>query len=143
MFIHHSVSVIGLIYSLYIGYSGPEIIATIFGSEITNPMLQLRWFLREMGLYHTRLALLNDFIFMSLFLVVRVGVGGLLAHSTLSSPKPTLFMKTGGMILYSVGVIWMLMILKFARKRFFGKKHAPISSSKEVVAETNGIKKSS
>ena len=43
MFAHHIISLFGQFLCLYRGRYGTEMIATIFGTEITNPLLQLRW----------------------------------------------------------------------------------------------------
>ena len=43
----------GIIVALVLGESGTEVNAVLFGSEITNPLLQMRWFLRETGHYHS------------------------------------------------------------------------------------------
>lgn len=122
MLLHHVTSVLTLGYALSIGLSGSEIAAAIFGLEMTNPFLQMRWFLRETGKYQTRFAYVNDFVFMGLFLYVRLGLGSFLTYYTTVAEKPTILIKTGGIILYVVGVVWSILILRFARYRFFGKK---------------------
>lgn len=122
MLLHHLISMLSMMYGLFTGRSGAEIIATIFGSELTNPFLQLRWFLRETRSYHTRFAYVNDLIFMGLFFYLRLGVGSCLMYSVIIAKEPTLLMKGAGFGMYLVGLIWGLMILKFARHRFFGKR---------------------
>lgn len=122
MLLHHVTSICGLVLSLYLERSGSEIIATIFGSEVSNPSLQVRWFLRETGNYETRLAKLNDIVFILLFLCIRIGLGARLFVCTMASAKTTAFVKLGGAALYSVSVVWMVLIVRFAKKRFFSKK---------------------
>ena len=122
MLLHHITSVCGLVLSLYLEHSGAELIATIVGSEISNPSLQIRWFLREIGKYETRLAKANDVVFILLFLCIRVGLGGRLFLHTMASPKPSVLIKLGGLALYTLSLVWMLLILRFAKKRFLGNK---------------------
>jgi hypothetical protein len=122
MLLHHITSIFGLALALYLERSGAELIGTIFGSEISNPSLQMRWFLRAMGKYETRLAKANDVGFILLFLCIRIGLGGRLFYHTMASPKPSVLIKLGGVALYTLSLVWMLLILRFARKRFFGKK---------------------
>lgn len=122
MLLHHVISIASMTYGLYTGHSGAEIIATIFGSELTNPYLQLRWFLRETQNYQTTFAYINDLIFMGLFFYCRIGVGSYLLYSMIIAEKPTVLIKAAGSGMYFVGVIWSIMILRFARYRFFGKK---------------------
>ena len=122
MLLHHITSICGLALSLYLESSGAELIATIFGSEISNPSLQLRWFLRAVGKYETTFAKANDIVFIMLFLCIRIGLGALLFFYTLSSPKPDILIKVGGVALYNISLVWMLLILRFAKRRFFGKR---------------------
>ena len=123
MLFHHTISVSGIAFILFNEYSGPELVATILGTEISNPFLQLRWFLRETGQYETLLAKVNDIIFMTVFICWRLGPGSLLWYRTvIVSPKPKLFVKLGGTGLYLIGWVWAFFIVRFARKRFFGKK---------------------
>lgn len=123
MLFHHVISLSGIAYIYFDGFSGPELVGTILGTEISNPFLQLRWFMRETRNYNTLWAKLNDIIFMTLFIVWRLGPGSLLWYRTvLVSPKPKLFVRIGGTGLYLVSWVWVVLILRFARKRFFGKK---------------------
>lgn len=121
MLLHHMVSICSLVYILFDGYSGPELVAVVLGTEISNPFLQIRWFMRETGQYQTLAAKLNDAIFMSMFIGWRLGPGSLLCYRTLSSPKPKFFVKLGGASLYLISWVWVFYILKFARKRFLRK----------------------
>ena len=119
MLLHHCISIASMAFMLWTGHSGPELIATIFGSEISNPFLQMRWFLRETGYYETAIAKVNDLIFMVVFICVRLGPGSFLCYDIIFAPKPAIFMKLGGLVLYAVGWIWAFLILRFAMKRFF------------------------
>ncbi|XP_049835198.1 TLC domain-containing protein 5-like isoform X3 [Schistocerca gregaria] len=49
MLIHHAVSIIAISRVLMKGVSGTEAVAGVGGLEITNPLLQARWFLRSSG----------------------------------------------------------------------------------------------
>ena len=118
MILHHSVSLVFLLYSLCVDRSGAETISVVWGSEITNPFLQVRWFLKKTGNYNTMFAKLNDLIFIGLFALVRILIGGYLALETFYSANTPNFVKAGGCVFYTIGVIWLCQILHFARKRF-------------------------
>ncbi|KAK9395013.1 putative transmembrane protein [Crotalus adamanteus] len=94
MLVHHSVSILGISASLALGESAAEVNAVIFGSELTNPFLQARWFLREKGLYPSLIGDVVDFLFVVLFAGVRIGVGAWLMYCVLLSPRPRVFIKT-------------------------------------------------
>lgn len=81
MMAHHLLSIVGLSWCLFGGYLGTELLATIGGAEITNPLLQLRWFLRETGHYNSVLGDVVDLTFMLSFAFFRIGFGSVLLYS--------------------------------------------------------------
>lgn len=93
MILHHVISLCCLIGSLWMNRCGAEVASGIWGSELTNPFLQFRWFLRETGRYHTMFALLNDVIFIVYFGVVRILIGGYLLFNIYCSTKPPFLIK--------------------------------------------------
>ena len=135
MLLHHVTSICGLTLSLYLESSGSELIATIFGSEVSNPSLQVRWFLRETGYYQTPIAKLNDVVFILLFLFIRIGLGAWLFLCTMLSPKPAVVIKLGGVALYSLSVVWMILIVRFSKRRFFGKKKSSIGEVQDLQSQ--------
>ncbi|XFG07866.1 hypothetical protein AB1E19_011490 [Capra hircus] len=96
MLAHHTLSILGIIVALVLGESGTEVNAVLFGSEITNPLLQMRWFLRETGRYHSFTGDVVDFLFVALFTGVRIGVGACLLFCEMVSPTPKWFVKSEG-----------------------------------------------
>ncbi|XP_057302506.1 TLC domain-containing protein 5-like [Hydractinia symbiolongicarpus] len=119
MLLHHFISLTGLISSLYIDKCGSEVSAVIWGSELTNPFLQIRWFLRETKQYQTIFAYINDWLFFLTFAVVRVGIGATLGYAMYFSVGTPIIVKIGGYLFYLIGLVWMYQIFKFAQKRLF------------------------
>ncbi|XP_069750700.1 TLC domain-containing protein 5 isoform X1 [Narcine bancroftii] len=117
MLSHHSLSILGIVMVLALEHSATEVNAVIFGSEVTNPFLQTRWFLREAGYYHTLLGDAVDFFFVMLFCSVRIGVGGWLLYCELSSPVPLPIVKLGGVAMYVVSWVFMVSIARFAWRK--------------------------
>ncbi|NP_001304666.2 transmembrane protein 136 [Gallus gallus] len=143
MLAHHLVSIVGIAASLALGESAAEVNAVIFGSEITNPLLQARWFLKEMGCYHSLAGDVVDFFFVVLFTGVRIGVGAWLMYCELASPKPRWYIKLGGVIMYAVSWVFMVSICRFARRKSMKKYHAWRSQrGEELSLRTNGHLKS-
>ncbi|XP_053529030.1 TLC domain-containing protein 5 [Artibeus jamaicensis] len=124
MLAHHILSIWGIILVLVLGESGTEVNAVLFGSEITNPLLQIRWFLRETGYYHSFIGDVVDFLFVALFTGVRIGLGAHLLFCEIVSPKPKWFMKAGGIAMYTVSWCFMLSIWRFAWRKSIKKYHA-------------------
>ncbi|KAK2505985.1 hypothetical protein MC885_004085 [Smutsia gigantea] len=124
MLAHHTLSILGIIVALVLGESGTEVNAVIFGSEITNPLLQMRWFLRETGHYHSFTGDAVDFLFVALFTGVRIGIGARLLFCEMVSPKPKWFVKAGGVVMYAVSWCFMFSIWRFAWRKSIKKYHA-------------------
>jgi len=119
MLIHHCISIVAMVMSLYTEHSASEVLLTTWGSELTNPFLQIRWFLRETGNYCTVFAFINDWVFFLLFFVVRVLVGTCVAYY-LYHAQTVFFMKVCGFSFYALSLVWMIQIFKFGQKRLFG-----------------------
>ncbi|XP_067421028.1 TLC domain-containing protein 5-like isoform X2 [Emydura macquarii macquarii] len=139
MLSHHMLSICGMMIVLGLGQSATEINAVIFVSEITNPLLQARWFLRETGRYHSFVGDVVDFSFVALFLVLRIGVGGRILYSMTVSPNPMWLLKAGGLAMYVVSLGFMVEICSFARRKLLKKYHAwRNASSRGVLPKKNG-----
>ncbi|TMS14406.1 Transmembrane protein 136 [Larimichthys crocea] len=110
-------SIMGILLALLMGVSGCETCGVIFGSEITNPLLQTRWFLRKLGLYDSLLGDAVDLLFILLFATVRVGVGTVMFYCEITSPRTTLIMKIGGVVMYGLAWVFMVDIARFGYKK--------------------------
>lgn len=117
MLAHHAASIMGILLALLMGVSGCETCGVIFGSEITNPLLQTRWFLRKLGLYDSLLGDAVDLLFILLFATVRVGVGTVMFYCEITSPRTTLIMKIGGVVMYGLAWVFMVDIARFGYKK--------------------------
>lgn len=117
MMAHHAASIAGLLLALLTGVSGCETCAVIFGSELTNPLLQMRWFLRQLGLYDSLLGDAVDLLFIFLFATVRIGVGTAMFYCELTSPRTTAVMKLGGVVMYTIAWVFMVDIARFGYKK--------------------------
>lgn len=117
MLAHHAASITGILLALLMGVSGCETCGVIFGSEITNPLLQSRWFLRRLGLYDSLLGDAVDLAFITLFATVRVGVGTVMFYCELTSPVAPLVMKLGGVAMYAIAWVFMVDIGRFGYRK--------------------------
>ncbi|OXB65748.1 hypothetical protein ASZ78_004424, partial [Callipepla squamata] len=139
MLLHHTLSICGMILVLGLGKSATEVNAVVFVSEITNPLLQTRWFLREMGRYHTFLGEVVDFCFVLLFLVLRIGGGALIMYAMVTAPDPNWILKGGGLAMYVVSLGFMVEICRFVRRKVLKKYHAWMClRSVNAPVRTNG-----
>ncbi|TNN01857.1 TLC domain-containing protein 5a [Takifugu flavidus] len=117
MLAHHTMSILGILLTLWLGESGIEGCAVLFGSEITNPLLQTRWFLKQTGKYGTRLGDAVDALFVLLFVAMRIFVGGTMLYCELVSPRPRFFIKCGGVAMYALSWVFLVDIVRFAMRK--------------------------
>ncbi|XP_061683175.1 TLC domain-containing protein 5a isoform X2 [Syngnathoides biaculeatus] len=117
MLAHHTMSILGILLTLWLGESGIEGCAVLFGSEITNPLLQARWFLKQTGHYGTSLAYTVDALFVLLFVLMRIFVGGTMLYCELISPRPRFFIKCGGVAMYALSWVFMVDIVRFTVRK--------------------------
>lgn len=136
MLAHHTMSILGILLTLWLGESGIEGCAVLFGSEITNPLLQTRWFLKQTGKYATRLGDAVDALFVVLFVTMRIFVGGTMLYCELVSPRPRFFIKCGGVAMYALSWVFLVDIVRFARRK--SGKWQKGRREQRGMADTNG-----
>jgi len=137
MHVHHWFSLIYLSWGSRTRLSGAEIVGVIFGSEITNPMLQLRWMLRRSGKYETTLGSINDILFAAVFIFVRCVVGAYFLYCVLSSPLPTMAVRVGGVVFYAISAIFGFQIARFARRRMLSLRR-PAARERQTEKRQDG-----
>nr|XP_054760158.1 TLC domain-containing protein 5-like [Lytechinus pictus] len=150
MIAHHFLTIVCVTASLALGISGTEVGAAIFGSEVSNPMLQARYFMRETGYTKTLVYEINDLAFMITFFVCRMGIGTFFIYSYLRHPAPLFIFRVGSIGLYIVSLIFMYGIARLAVRKYGGflkrlvgarKSHAKVrngDASKQVTRVTGG-----
>lgn len=121
MLVHHCLSIAGLGVTAFVGRWGTEMAAALGGSECTNPLLQLRWFLRETRRHDSVAGDVVDGLFALCFTFVRILVGGYLLYTYLSSQHTEVLGRSGGVCLYALSLVFWLYIMRYmVRKYCFG-----------------------
>ena len=121
MLVHHLLSLLGLAYVLWFNMYGCEITSILGASELTNPILQLRWFFKLTGKYTGKLEMVTDWSFFIVFVLARLILGTALYLRLLWSPRLTVFAKVSGTGMYMVGVIFSIYIFNFIHHKYFKK----------------------
>ncbi|KAM3830441.1 TLC domain-containing protein 5-like [Vipera latastei] len=121
MLTHHLLSMGGMSLVLDTGKSGPELSAIIFVSEVTNPFLQMRWFLRDSGSYESLAGDVVDILFVTLFLGLRIVGGAWIIRSVMKSAKTFGTLKGGILAMYVISFLFLLEIFTFAKKKILKK----------------------
>ncbi|XP_073990170.1 TLC domain-containing protein 5-like [Rhodnius prolixus] len=118
MLIHHLASIVAILFILLDGKSGAEAIGGLGSLELTNPLLQARWFLRTFNKKNTPLYNFVEYLFLTLFLVVRLGYGSFLLYSVTMSKKTNLVVKLSTVLLYLISLAFIYSIGRFVVKKF-------------------------
>ena len=124
MLAHHVVSLVGLSYILCVGESGSELIAVMGASEVTNPLLQLRWFMKQSGTYSGMKSAVLDWSFAVMFVVVRLGVGSVFHYVCQTSPKVSLAVKAGGQAFYFISMVFGIQLILFVFRKYIQRRPA-------------------
>ena len=122
MLVHHLLSVLGFIYVLWFDIYGCEITSILGASEYTNPLLQLRWFLKHTGKYTGRTEIFIDWLFLVLFIGARVLMGTALYIRLVLSPRMDVFPKISGGGMHCVGVIFSIHLIIFIHRKYIRKQ---------------------
>lgn len=118
MLAHHLISLLGCAYCLHQGKYGSEISAVMGASEVTNPLLQLRWFMKQTSLYRGMVAAAVDWSFVAMFWGARLIVGSVFHFICQTSPELDLVAKAGGQALYIISWVFGIQLLWFIYKKY-------------------------
>ena len=143
MTVHHLVSIFGNFIVIFRAWNGTEMIATIFGTEISNPLLQIRWFLRESGKKDSWAAEMVDILFMLTFGIMRIGLGSHLYYVYIHHPRSDFVGKTGGLLIYLISWAFWISMIQYAfrkyRKMYRVWKNKQRKQQSENTRETNSV----
>jgi hypothetical protein len=84
MMFHHGIVCLGVYLSLCFDASGSEILAGMFISEVSNPVMHMRLILRSFGLRHTKLYEFCEFSYIFLYVYYRLFKGIFIVYNTVS-----------------------------------------------------------
>ena len=121
MMLHHFLSLISLLGVRYLDYSAKEVLIMLWCAEITNPFLQFRWFLRENNLHTKLYSKINEFVFVVLFLFMRLFVSSYLLYRVWNSALVTLHILTGGAVFHVINLLFVYQVFGLIHKRVYGK----------------------
>ncbi|XP_076438480.1 TLC domain-containing protein 5-like [Babylonia areolata] len=139
MLLHHFLSIFGMFFMLVTGRHGTEMVATIFGSELTNPLLQTRWFLKETGRYKTLVGEVVDFLFMTSFFTIRIVVGSVLLVCYFQQPTTDIWGRLGAIGIYLIGWMFWVSIFQYAIYKYGKKYRAWRGTGKSLPPETSAL----
>ena len=141
MLFHHLLSIFGNSLVVVRGINGAEMMACLFGTELTNPVLQLRWFLRQdPQMAKSSVCVVVDIVFIFLFTFMRIGLASVLLVYYMTNPKPDWIARAGGYAIYLVGWVFWFSLMRYALRKYVWKPRGrPHRVDKNGVSNTNGI----
>ena len=122
MLLHHAFSLYGFIHVFIFNVYGCEVIAILGSSEFTNPILQFRWFMKQVGFYRGSWARFIDFSFVFFFISARIVAGLVLLVWYCLSPRMSFIAKIGGWNMYAVSVVFSAHLMIFIHRKYIKKK---------------------
>lgn len=124
MIIHHIISLMCVNYALISNTSGYETSIALWVTELTNPLLQIRWFLRSMGWHTYKVAMLNELLFSVLFLVNRLFLASYFVFYLVFVYDTPIVVRIGCSILQVVNLVFSYQLVLMIRRRLKAKNTA-------------------
>lgn len=119
MIVHHIYTVIFLIRILFKKVSGAQTTCGLGAMELTNPLLQARWFIRSEGLYPSLLFLTTETVFLMSYVFVRIILGTYVMSIIIKHPKNDTDFIISSIIIYVISWIFFINIIKYVVNKYF------------------------
>ena len=132
------VSLFGLFCTTIAQKWGTELVAVIAGTELTNPILQMRWFVKESGGGGGCMFTVIDAIFTLLFGAIRLILGTVMTVYYVRHPQPDFLGRMGAFLIYGLGWVFYYYILSYAFKKYLKRYIGNRVQSNGLGAVSNG-----
>ncbi|BES94369.1 Transmembrane protein 136 [Nesidiocoris tenuis] len=129
MLVHHLASIFAMCYIIVLGRSGAEAIGGLCSMEITNPVLQARWFLRYYDKKNTYLFIFVEYSFFAMFLSVRLIYGSLLLHAVIMSEKTNVIVKMVTTSLFLISLAFVQNICAIVWRRIQRRQQSRLAGN--------------
>ncbi|KAJ8919251.1 hypothetical protein NQ315_003834 [Exocentrus adspersus] len=120
MMAHHVYSVFAIFRMLVKGTSGAQATCALGSMEITNPFLQLRWFIRSEGLYPSVLFNAVETTFMIVFVAIRIVLGTYYMVIIVKQPKNDWDFVLLSFTIYIMSWLFLINIVKYLLVKYCG-----------------------
>ncbi|CAB0011467.1 unnamed protein product, partial [Nesidiocoris tenuis] len=108
---------------------GAEAIGGLCSMEITNPVLQARWFLRYYDKKNTYLFIFVEYSFFAMFLSVRLIYGSLLLHAVIMSEKTNVIVKMVTTSLFLISLAFVQNICAIVWRRIQRRQQSRLAGN--------------
>lgn len=118
MVAHHVYSCVALLRILRSQKSGGQTTCTLGALEITNPLLQARWFVRSHGMRDTVLFTAVEITFIVMFFLVRIVIGTVMCFFIIITPENDWEYKFLSGVIYVISWMFMINIGKYINMKY-------------------------
>lgn len=138
MVFHHSLSIFGLANTAFQCKWGTELVGVVGLTEVSNPVLQIRWFLKSSGYLKSVLGELVDLTFLIVFTVFRLIIGGYVSFLYITYPNDDILGKIGCSCIYAVSLAFYYYILGYSYNKYH-KMYNSLRSGSQSSSVANGM----
>lgn len=118
MVAHHVYSCVALLRILRGQKSGGQTTCTLGVLEITNPLLQARWFVRSHGMRDSVLFIAVEITFIVTFFIVRIVIGSVVCFLIITTPDNDWEYKFLSTVIYIISWMFMINIAKYINMKY-------------------------
>ncbi|KAF2900633.1 hypothetical protein ILUMI_05546 [Ignelater luminosus] len=118
MIAHHAYSCFALSRMLFRGAAGHAATCGLGALEVTNPLLQARWFTRTHGYHNTPLFTSIEVTFMIMFFFVRIILGSIYLLLVIIQPTNTWEFRILTFLIYTMSWMFMINICKYFNHKY-------------------------
>jgi len=118
MLLHHLFCILGFYSSIFYNISGTEIIKAMLATEITNPVMHMREIFKNSNMGKTKIYLLFELTYMSLYILARPGWGTYLMYLTFSCSTSLVLVKMSALFLFFQSVFFSYKMIGVFKFRF-------------------------
>lgn len=122
MIVHHIYCVIFLLRILFKGISGAQTTCGLGAMELTNPLLQARWFIRSGGIYPSLLFLSIETVFLITYFLIRIVLGTSFMWVIIRHPKNDIEFITFSIMIYVISWMFFFNIIRYLMSKYSGPK---------------------
>ncbi|XP_022920581.2 TLC domain-containing protein 5-like [Onthophagus taurus] len=137
MLTHHLCSCVALTRILYRGVTGGQACCSLGFLEITNPLLQSRWFIRSYGYHKTPLFVAVEITFIVTYFIVRIIIGTIYFGFAIMQKENWWEYALYSISLYVMSWLFLINIIFYLNNKYQRKKVLPATDSKSVLANVS------
>lgn len=137
MMFHHIFSTIAIYRVILKEYPGAQSACALGCMEVSNPLLQIRWYIRTFGYHHSPIFTAVEVMFVIVFACVRLFFGTFFTVMVVMHPYDTFEFKILCVGLYVISWMFMIQMFNYILQKYPNALgHQPSGEGENVVSRT-------